>query len=67
MLFAAIVSILVYIRSFSVRVKNKDLRELAKCGQYCNFIYDFYIGRELSPRVTLPVFREIDISNVATF
>ena len=40
---------------------NKDLRELAAGGHTGNLIYDFYIGRELNPRVTLPLFGEIDI------
>ncbi|RAH62170.1 C-14 sterol reductase [Aspergillus piperis CBS 112811] len=52
-----------YISSFSVDTKypNKDLRELAAGGRTDNIIYDFYIGRELNPRVTLPLFGEIDI------
>lgn len=61
MLFAITVSTFAYLRSFSVRAGNKDLRELAKGGHTGNLIYDFYIGRELNPRVTLPVFGEIDI------
>ncbi|KAI1497722.1 putative C-14 sterol reductase [Biscogniauxia marginata] len=56
-------SILVYIHSFGVDTKypNNNLRELAVGGHSGNFIYDFYIGRELNPRVTLPFFGEIDI------
>lgn len=52
-----------YVRSFSVNTKypNSDLRELAAGGNTGNLIYDFYIGRELNPRVTLPIFGEIDI------
>ncbi|GAA83605.1 hypothetical protein ASPFODRAFT_55985 [Aspergillus luchuensis CBS 106.47] len=52
-----------YISSFSVGTNypNKDLRELAAGGRTGNIIYDFYIGRELNPRVTLPLFGEIDI------
>ncbi|PYH74114.1 uncharacterized protein BO88DRAFT_439673 [Aspergillus vadensis CBS 113365] len=52
-----------YISSFSVDTNypNKDLRELAAGGRTGNIIYDFYIGRELNPRVTLPLFGEIDI------
>ncbi|KAL3474154.1 ergosterol biosynthesis ERG4/ERG24 family-domain-containing protein [Aspergillus californicus] len=52
-----------YIYTFSVDTKypNHDLRELAAGGATGNFIYDFYIGRELNPRVTLPLFGEVDI------
>jgi delta14-sterol reductase len=31
-----------------------DLRELAAGGTTGHMIYDFYIGRELNPRLTLP-------------
>ncbi|KAH7312321.1 putative C-14 sterol reductase [Stachybotrys elegans] len=58
-----IISIYVYIGSFSVKPGNKELRELAVGGQTGNLIYDFYIGRELNPRVTLPIFGEIDIKS----
>ncbi|KAF7597241.1 erg24, C-14 sterol reductase [Aspergillus hancockii] len=53
----------VYIRSFSVDTKypNPQLRELAVGGNTGNFVYDFYMGRELNPRVTLPFFGEVDI------
>lgn len=56
-------SVFLYIHSFSVDTKypNRDLRELAAGGTTGNLIYDFYIGRELNPRVTLPFFGEIDI------
>ncbi len=37
------------------------MRELAAGGHTGNLIYDFYIGRELNPRVTLPFFGEIDL------
>lgn len=52
-----------YIRSFSVNTNypNSDLRELAAGGNTGNLIYDFYIGRELNPRVILPFFGEVDI------
>ncbi|PWY80592.1 ERG4/ERG24 ergosterol biosynthesis protein [Aspergillus heteromorphus CBS 117.55] len=52
-----------YIRSFGVNTKypNNDLRELADGGNTENFIYDFFIGRELNPRITLPLFGEVDI------
>lgn len=58
---AFIISACVYVRSFSVRQGNIDLRELAAGGHTGSFIYDFYIGRELNPRVILPFFGEIDI------
>jgi Delta14-sterol reductase len=51
----------VYVRSFSVKTGNPDLRELAAGGCSGNLIYDFYIGRELNPRITLPIIGEIDI------
>ncbi|KAI1344231.1 putative C-14 sterol reductase [Xylariaceae sp. FL0016] len=60
---ASSLSILVYILSFSVDTKypNKDMRELATGGHTGNMIYDFYMGRELNPRIALPIFGEIDI------
>lgn len=54
-------SIYVYVASFSVKPGNPEKRELAAGGHTGNLIYDFYIGRELNPRVTLPFFGEIDI------
>ena len=51
----------VYIRSFSVQAGNKDKRELAAGGHSGSLIYDWFIGRELNPRVTLPMFGTIDI------
>lgn len=56
-----IISLYVYVRSYSVKPGNSDLRELAVGGHTGNFVYDFYIGRELNPRHTLPFFGEIDI------
>ena len=50
-------SIYVYFRSFSVPHSgeaNPQHRELAKGGQSGNIIYDFFIGRELNPRIDLP-------------
>ncbi|EEQ29214.1 erg24, C-14 sterol reductase [Microsporum canis] len=57
------ISVFVYLNSFSVDTNypNKDLRELAIRGNTDNTIYDFYIGRELNPRVTLPIFGEVDL------
>lgn len=51
----------VYIKSFSVRPGNPELRELAAGGHSGNMLYDWFIGRELNPRVTLPLLGEIDI------
>jgi delta14-sterol reductase len=51
----------VYVRSFSVKAGNLELRELAAGGHSGNMLYDWFIGRELNPRVTLPLLGEIDI------
>ncbi|SPJ72261.1 probable c-14 sterol reductase ERG-3 [Fusarium torulosum] len=56
-----VISIWTYIRSFSVKPGNPELRELAVGGHTGRLIYDFFIGRELNPRVTLPFFGEIDV------
>ncbi|KAL0938261.1 delta-sterol reductase [Colletotrichum truncatum] len=56
-----IIATWVYIRSFSVKPGNPELRELARGGHTGNFIYDYYIGRELNPRVTLPFIGEVDV------
>lgn len=50
-----------YLRSFSVQAGDPEKRELAAGGHTGNLIYDWFIGRELNPRVTLPFFGEIDI------
>ncbi|KAF1918120.1 ergosterol biosynthesis ERG4/ERG24 [Ampelomyces quisqualis] len=51
-----------YVRSFSVKHPNDpDGRELAAGGRTGNLLYDWFIGRELNPRVTLPIFGEVDI------
>jgi delta14-sterol reductase len=55
------IAIFVYVRSFSVKPGNSELRELARGGHTGNIMYDFFIGRELNPRITLPFFGEIDI------
>jgi delta14-sterol reductase len=51
----------VYVRSFSVKAGNVEHRELAAGGHSGNMLYDWFIGRELNPRVTIPVLGEIDI------
>lgn len=53
----------VYVKSFSVKPKEPSKRELAPGGVTGNIIYDWYIGRELNPRVTIPGFGEIDIKS----
>ncbi|KAI9166568.1 Delta(14)-sterol reductase [Paramyrothecium foliicola] len=55
------VAVFVYIRSFSVKPGNKENRELAAGGVSGNLLYDWFIGRELNPRVTLPFIGEIDL------
>ena len=61
LIFAFTLACFVYARSFSVKPKNKEKRELAAGGHSGNLIYDWFIGRELNPRVSLPIFGEIDI------
>lgn len=56
-----IISLVVYIRSFSVKPGNPQLRELARGGQTGNAIYDFFIGRELNPRIHFPLIGEVDL------
>jgi delta14-sterol reductase len=53
----------VYVHSFSVKPGNADMRELAAGGHTGNLMYDWFIGRELNPRVTLPLIGEIDIKS----
>ena len=53
----------VYLKSYSVKAGNAEKRELAAGGHSGNMIYDWFIGRELNPRVTLQVFGEIDIKS----
>ena len=50
-------SIYVYIRSFTVPHSGKSnpgQRELAMGGHSGNMLYDFFIGRELNPRIDIP-------------
>ena len=61
LLLATFLATFVYVRSFSVKPGNKEMRELAAGGQTGNMMYDWYIGRELNPRVTLPIIGEMDI------
>jgi len=56
-----ILATFIYVRSFSIKPGNPDLRELAAGGQSGNMLYDWFIGRELNPRITIPLIGEIDI------
>ncbi|OAL35693.1 hypothetical protein AYO20_05074 [Fonsecaea nubica] len=50
-------AIYVYLASFSIPhpgKPNPENRELAKGGHTGNMLYDFFIGRELNPRVAVP-------------
>ena len=47
--------------SMKLKRGNKELRELAAGGHSGNIIYDWFIGRELNPRITLPFAGEVDI------
>ncbi|KAL2826881.1 ergosterol biosynthesis ERG4/ERG24 [Aspergillus cavernicola] len=52
------IALFVYARSFSVPAPgqpNPELRQLAPGGHSGNVLYDFFIGRELNPRVRLPI------------
>ena len=61
LLIAYALAIFLYVKSFSVKPGNKELRELAAGGQTGHLLYDWFIGRELNPRVTLPWIGEIDL------
>ncbi|PKS10286.1 hypothetical protein jhhlp_002037 [Lomentospora prolificans] len=61
LLIAIFLAVFVYIKSFGVKAGNTEMRELAAGGQTGNMIYDWYIGRELNPRITLPIIGEVDI------
>ncbi|KAF7715158.1 Ergosterol biosynthesis ERG4/ERG24 family protein [Penicillium ucsense] len=58
LLIASSVAVFVYLKSFTVPQPGKpnhELRELAPGGHTGNPLYDFFIGRELNPRVRLPI------------
>jgi delta14-sterol reductase len=61
LIISTLLATFVYIRSFTVKAGNPDMRELAAGGISGNFIYDWFIGRELNPRVKIPFIPEIDI------
>lgn len=57
MIVATVLAVFVYVRSFSVPPPgspNPRHRELALGGQTGNMVYDFFIGRELNPRLDIP-------------
>lgn len=58
-----VLAVYVYVKSFEVKANNKEKRELAAGGVTGNIIYDWFIGRELNPRVHLPYLGEIDIKS----
>ncbi|KAK2040102.1 ergosterol biosynthesis ERG4/ERG24 family protein [Colletotrichum somersetense] len=60
-IIAYVLTVYVYVASFSVKPGNPELRELAVGGNTGSLIYDLYIGRELNPRVTFPIFGEVDL------
>jgi delta14-sterol reductase len=60
-LIAYALATFIYVRSFSVKPGNPEHRELAAGGHSGNMLYDWFIGRELNPRVTIPLLGEIDI------
>lgn len=61
LLIAYLLATFVYIRSFDVKAGNAEKRELAAGGHSGNMLYDWFIGRELNPRITLPIFGVVDI------
>ena len=63
LLISFALAVFVYVRSFSVTPKNKEKRELAAGGHSGNLLYDWFIGRELNPRVTIPGLGEVDIKS----
>lgn len=62
-IIAYALAIFVYLKSFQVKAGNTEMRELAAGGHSGNILYDWYIGRELNPRVHIPFVGEIDIKS----
>lgn len=61
-LISYILATYVYIRSFTIKhPKDPQNRELAAGGTTGNMLYDWYIGRELNPRVQIPFVGDFDI------
>lgn len=58
LLISSSIALFVYLKSFTVPEPGKpnyELRELAPGGHTGNPLYDFFIGRELNPRIHLPI------------
>lgn len=58
LLVSTVLATFVYALSFSVPApgeQNPELRQLAPGGHTGNALYDFFIGRELNPRVRVPI------------
>lgn len=58
LLISSSIAVFVYLKSFTVPAvgqSNPGFRELAPGGHTGNVLYDFFIGRELNPRVRLPI------------
>jgi protein-S-isoprenylcysteine O-methyltransferase Ste14 len=60
-IIAYLLATYVYVASFTVKPNNTENRELAAGGHSGNMLYDWFIGRELNPRINIPVIGEIDI------
>lgn len=60
-LLSYVISVCLNVKSFTIKAGNAELRELAPGGQTGNLLYDYFIGRELNPRITLPCIGEIDL------
>ena len=52
-----------YVHSFTVKPNDPSKRELANGGTSGNIIYDWYIGREMNPRINVPLVGEVDIKS----
>ncbi|KAF2433123.1 sterol C-14 reductase-like protein [Tothia fuscella] len=50
-----------YVRSFAVKNNDPDSRLLGPGGISGNILYDWFMGRELNPRVNLPIIGTVDI------
>jgi delta14-sterol reductase len=60
-ILAYAISVITYVASFSVKPNDPTQRELAVGGHTGVAIYDFFIGRELNPRVNVPLIGEVDV------
>ncbi|KAL4881733.1 ERG4/ERG24 ergosterol biosynthesis protein [Aspergillus karnatakaensis] len=65
LLISYILSLYLYTSSLTVDTQypNRALRELAPAGNTKSPFYNFFIGRELNPRATLPFFGEVDFKS----